>query len=147
MEYPIEVRQVSPQLLAVARGSAASGQVAAVMLPLIGTAWDFIRASGMKAGRNVAVYYGPEPVRIEAGAEVFAPFEGNGTVFCAATPGGSAATTTHIGPYPLLGRAHSAIVQWCREHGRSPAGPNWEVYSHSTPDPSQTRTDIYYLLT
>ena len=76
-EYKIAMREVKPQLIAVARGTAAPSEIAKVMLPLIGVAWNFTRAAGIKAGRNVAVYDGRVPVGIEAGAEVLVGGEGH----------------------------------------------------------------------
>jgi effector-binding domain-containing protein len=62
------------------------------------------------------------------------------------TPHGVAAMTTHWGDYGRLGEAHAAVVAWCRAHGRTLAGPSWEVYGHWDADPARLRTDIYYLL-
>ncbi len=74
------------------------------------------------------------------------PFEGDGTVSCSETPGGTVATTAHMGPYSEIPGAHGAVRQWCKDNGRKIAGPNWEVYGDWSDDPSQLRTDIYYLL-
>lgn len=63
-----------------------------------------------------------------------------------ATPAGTIATTTHIGPYSGLNEAHRALHAWVREQGHRIAGPSWEIYGHWTDDPSQLRTDIFYLL-
>jgi hypothetical protein len=57
----------------------------------------------------------------------------------------------HFGLYNRLHEAHQAIRDWCATHGHSPAGPNWEIYGHWVDawnsDPSQIRTDVFYLLT
>jgi effector-binding domain-containing protein len=70
---------------------------------------------------------------------------------CSATPAGVAAWTTHFGPYGDLGTAHDAVREWCRANNQRTAGPNWEIYGHWQrawdADPSQIRTDVYYLLT
>ena len=79
-----------------------------------------------------------------------APFAGCGEVIGSTTPAGNVATTTHFGPYQQLHAAHEAIRSWWREYARSLAGPNWEIYDHWKDewnrDPTQIRTDIYYLL-
>jgi hypothetical protein len=36
--------------------------------------------------------------------------------------------TMHIGPYEQLPAAGVALDTWVRQHGRTAAGPNWEVY-------------------
>ena len=55
-----------------------------------------------------------------------------------------------MGPYQRLGEAHMAIPDWCTSHGHTRAGPNWELYGHwkeaGNTDPSQIRTDVFYLL-
>jgi effector-binding domain-containing protein len=97
----------------------------------------------------VAVYLDGQ-INLEVGVELDAPFAGFGEVVGSATPAGLVATTTHFGPYGLMHQAHKAILQWCRENGHKLAGPNWEIYGHWkdewNSDPSQIRTDIYYLL-
>jgi effector-binding domain-containing protein len=67
------------------------------------------------------------------------------TVVAEATPAGVAATVTHVGPYPEVGRAHDAIHAWARQQGHRLAGPNWEVYDHPQ-DGQPPRVDVFYLL-
>ena len=76
-----------------------------------------------------------------------APFAPVGAVQPLLTPSGVAAMTTHVGDYRRLGEANAAILDWCRVHGRTPAGPSWEVYGHWDPDPTKLRTEVYVLLT
>ena len=49
-----------------------------------------------------------------------------------------------------LGAAHDGVRQWCRASNYRLAGPSWEIYGHWqrewNDDPSQIRTDVYYLL-
>jgi effector-binding domain-containing protein len=56
----------------------------------------------------------------------------------------------HHVSYSGLGAAHDAVRQWCKANNHNLAGPNWEIYGHWQPEwntnPSQIRTDIYYLL-
>jgi effector-binding domain-containing protein len=86
-------------------------------------------------------------MNVECGVEVPQEFDGNGRVVCSSTPAGTAATTTHIGPYHKLGEAWQAIDQWCKDNGHQLAGPGWEIYGHPSPDPTQQpRTDVYRLL-
>ncbi len=99
-------------------------------------------------GQNIFIYRAAHADRLTVdfcvGAS--APFEPVGDVVPLETPEGNAVTTTHAGDYARLGDAHEAILAWCRRHGRSPAGPSWEIYGHWRPDPAQLRTEIYYLL-
>jgi effector-binding domain-containing protein len=140
MGYKVTVLKVEPQWIAAARGPLVKGQVSATMLALLGQAWDFVRKSGIKTdGQNVAIY---RRDTIEAGARVFEKFDGD----CVATPSGLAAMTIHMGPYQMLGNAHSAIVEWCAANGHVLEGTNWEIYGHHEEDPALRRTDVFYLL-
>jgi hypothetical protein len=99
-------------------------------------------------GQNVFIYRAAtaDTLTVDFCVGVRAPFDAVGAVTPIWTPQGSAAMTTHAGDYSRLGNANAAILAWCREHGRRIAGPSWEVYGHWVPDPTQLRTDVYYLL-
>jgi len=90
-------------------------------------------------------------IRLEAGVELQAPFAEEGEVVRSTTPVGSAASTTHFGPYGGLGAAHAAIQEWCAKHNHRLTGPQWEIYGHWQEswnnDPSQIRTDVFYQVT
>jgi effector-binding domain-containing protein len=148
MGYSVTVLEAAPQWIAAARGRAKAGAVSRTMLGLLGTAWDFVRLSGIKTdGQNVAIYRGEAgEVAIAAGPRVFEKFEGNSEVACVATPSGPAATAIHMGPYEQLGRPHAAIREWCAANGREMEGTNWEIYGHHEDDPARRRTDVFYLL-
>jgi effector-binding domain-containing protein len=109
-----------------------------------------VRAQQARAGRHVAIYWDGS-IRLEVGVELHGPFAEEGEVVRSATPAGPVACTTHLGPYSGLGAAHDAVRQWCLANNRQLAGPNWEIYGHWQSEwntnPSQIRTDVYYLLT
>jgi len=71
-------------------------------------------------------------------------------VIRSALPAGTVATAVHFGPYPQLPAVHRAIRAWCAANGHATAGPNWEIYGHWVDawnnDPSQIRTDVFYLI-
>jgi len=114
-----------------------------------GLVWNVVRAQQVAAGRHVAVYL-DDAINLEVGVELLAPFEECDGVVNSWTPAGPVATAVHFGPYNRLGEAHSAIRQWCREHERRLAGPNWEIYGHWLEEwnsnPSKIRTDVFYLV-
>ncbi|WP_142054658.1 MerR family transcriptional regulator [Pseudonocardia kunmingensis] len=56
----------------------------------------------------------------------------------AALPGGPWATTLHVGPYPHLPLAYTALLEHVREHGHRAVGPVTETY---LTDPSATGPD------
>ena len=146
--YELKTFYAQPRLIAVARATVSQKELVPKMLGLIGVTWDFLRTSGLKGGHNIALYTpGTDSlITVEAGAGIGKQFEGNGTVFCSATPEGMVATSRHVGPYDQLGVAHQAIGEWSKSNNRKLAGPNWEIYSHETGDPSKAWVDVYYLL-
>ncbi|QJR37186.1 GyrI-like domain-containing protein [Gemmatimonas groenlandica] len=100
-------------------------------------------------GQNIFIYRDAtdEEFTVDFCVGATARFAAVGVVLPLETPRGVAAMTTHHGDYSGLGRAHAAILAWCRAHDRALAGPSWEVYGHWHADPAQLRTDVYYLLT
>lgn len=142
----VEIRQVRADPIAVVRRRASPDQLSRVVPDACGQVWSFVRASGYaEAGRHVAVYLDGE-INLEVGVEATPAFVAGADVYLSATPAGSAAHAAHIGPYDRLRDTHDAIHAWCAKHNRRLAGPRWEIYGHWTDDPSQLRTDIFYLL-
>jgi effector-binding domain-containing protein len=145
MNYQVEVRRVEAQTTAVVRRRASQGELSRVVPQGCGEVWAFVRAGLPNPGRHLALYLDGE-INLEVGVEVAQPFAGDGQVVCSSTPAGLVATAAHLGPYDRLGDAHRAVTRWCAAHGHALAGPSWEVYGHWTDDPTQLRTDIFYLL-
>jgi effector-binding domain-containing protein len=73
-------------------------------------------------------------------------FAGDGNDAYSTQPAGTVVTAAHLGPYHLLGGAHDAVNEYCRQHGLRKAGHSWEIYGHWTDNPAQLRTDVFYLL-
>jgi effector-binding domain-containing protein len=60
-------------------------------------------------------------------------------------PGGSVATTLHVGPYEGLGLAYEEIERFIRTHELDVAGPPREIYmSEPEVSPSETKTRIEF---
>lgn len=151
MGHDVRLENIPPgRPVAVVRRRASSAELARVVPAACGLVWSALRAQKVEgAGRHVAIYLDGE-INLEIGVELAAPYSGTGEVVGSAIPAGTAATATHFGPYGQLRAAHQAIRDWCADHGHALAGPSWEVYGHWVDawnnDPSQIRTDIYYLL-
>jgi effector-binding domain-containing protein len=150
MSYDVGLAQVPSRPAAIVRRQATLQQLPKVVPESCGVVWNALKAHGVRgAGRHLAVYL-DDQINLEVGVEMDGPFTGAGEVVASATPGGTVATTTHLGPYHLLGNAHHAIREWCQRHGHRMAGPNWEIYGHWRDewnnDPSQIVTDVFYLL-
>lgn len=150
MTYDIRIERVASRPLAVVRRCARPQELAKVVPEACGAVWNVIRSQQVPgAGRHVAVYL-DGVINLEIGVELEAPFAGHGEVIGSSTPAGLIVTTTHRGPYGLLGNAHAAVYAWCNSNGYKLAGPSWEIYGHWQDewnrDPSKITTDIFYLL-
>lgn len=147
--YVVRLQDLDSVPLAVIRRQAKPSELSRVVPECCGLVWNVIRAQQAKGGRHVALYWDGS-IRLEVGVELSGPFEEQGQVVRSATPAGSAAWTTHYGPYSGLGAAHKAVREWCEANHQRLAGPNWEIYGHWqnewNSNPSQIRTDVYYQL-
>jgi len=157
MPYEVQICEVAPKPLAAAHGHGNARNFVPQLFALLDEVWKFLKANPQvrQEGLNVFLYFDEDDQRllhteqglpVAAGVKVAAPFAGAGKVVCSATPGGTVATTVHIGPYERLSEAHAAVRAWCKDNHHPIAGPNWEIYGHWNEDPAQLRTDVFYLL-
>jgi len=149
--YDVRARLVDSIPLAVVRRQARPADLTRVVPQGCGLVWERLKAQGVRGGRHVALYWDwGTTVRLEVGAEVSGPFAERDDLVRSATPAGVVASVTHLGSYAGLRAAHDALHGWCTAERRQFAGPSWEIYGHWQPewdaDPSQIRTDIFYLL-
>ena len=84
--------------------------------------------------------------RVEVGVALRQACPLTGRVVATTLPAGQVAMTVHRGSYAGLGEAHRAIRDRCAAHGRTPAGPRWEVYGPHRDDPAEVWTEVYWLL-
>lgn len=149
MSYEVHLQRLDSIPLAVIRRQVRASELARVVPECCGLVWNQVRAQQARGGRHVAVYW-DDGIRLEVGVELLGPFAEKGDVVLSATPAGEVASATHLGPYGGLGAAHDAVQQWCKANHHRLAGPSWEIYGHWqdawNADPSQIRTDVYYLL-
>jgi effector-binding domain-containing protein len=136
--------------VAVVRRRARPHELSKVVPEACGIVWNALRSHQISgAGRHIAIYF-DDQINLEVGVELSSPFVGVGEVAASATPAGSVATATHLGPYGHLYRTHDAIRAWCAAQNYPLAGPSWEVYGHWKNDwnhaPEKIQTDVYYLL-
>jgi effector-binding domain-containing protein len=149
MPHEIKLADTVAILTAVIRSRVPPRELSKFVPAACGEVWSFIRSARLpRPGRHVALYL--DSGLVEVGAEVSEPFSGNDRVHCSQLPAGQVAATTHLGPYQRLGEAHSAVRQWCAEHGHRLTGICWEIYGHWdeswNSDPSKIRTDVFHLL-
>jgi effector-binding domain-containing protein len=150
MSDAVRIETAAARPTAVVRRRASIRELPRVVPEACGVVWKIVRAQQVKgAGRNLALYL-DEQINMEVGVEMDSPRAGHGEVITSSLPAGTVATAVHFGPYQQLPSVHQAIRDWCANQGHSLAGPNWEIYGHWqdawNKDPSQIRTDVYYLL-
>ena len=156
MPYDVQIRSVPQQTFAAVCGQANTHNIGDRIIVLLSEVWDFLKDPGMRqTGHNVVLYSDEaskallrteDEVPIEVGVQVPTTFESTGRVVCSAIPGGTVATVVHLGPYQKLPEAHTAIREWCAEHGHALAGPTWETYGDWSDNPAELCTDVFYLL-
>ena len=148
-QYAVKLEQLESIPLAVIRRQASAAELSRVVPECCGLVWNVVRAQQTPAGRHVAIHW-DGTIRLEVGVELKGPFVEQGEVVRSATPSGSVASVTHLGPYSGLGAAHAAVRDWCKAGNHRLAGPNWEIYGHWQrdwdADPSRILTDVFYLV-
>ncbi len=145
MAYDVQLVQTAPQTTAVIRAQAKIPELPSVIPPLCGEVWEYAKDAGLPKNRLLALYL-DNVMNIEVGVEVSKPFTGNDRVVCSELPGGLAVTTVHWGPYDKLGDAHEAVLEWAASNGHTLSGVSWEIYGHWSDDPTQVRTDVFWLV-
>jgi len=147
--YEVRLQHFESIPVAVVRRQARADELSRLVPQCCGLVWNALRAQQVRGGRHVAIYW-DDGIRVEIGAEVNAPFAEQGELVRSATPGGTIASVTHLGPYDRLGAAHQAVQDWCNARNHRLAGPKWEIYDHWQSewdtDPSRIRTDVFYLV-
>lgn len=148
MPYEVRTEWAEPRALAAIRDGTTHERLSADIVRLLNEVWPVLREQGVRTEHNVVVYRGGDDdvLMVEIGVEVLSAFEDRGEVRHVSTPSGEVATTAHYGEYSDLGLAYAALERWCADHGRSPAGVNWEIYGDWEDDPAKRRTDVYFLL-
>lgn len=149
--YPVSVRQAAPRSIAAVQARLAVHRIPAVFATYLDQVYAAGRAGAVQLdGQNIFVYRSapdhPDHVDVAFGVGAIDPCTPYGNVQSMQLPVGEVATTTHWGAYAGLGAAHSAVIAWCRSHGRNLVDTRWEVYGHWTEDEARRRTDVYHLL-
>jgi effector-binding domain-containing protein len=146
MDYEVDLVDTPEVLTAVVRDTIPLEQISARIIPLFDLVYAFLPEAGIDhPGLNI-ILYRSDRVDLEAGVQVEQAFQDSDTVKCSALPAGRAAHAVHYGAYNLLGEAHRAVRDWCRESGLKISNVSWEVYGHWHDVPPMLRTDVYYLL-
>jgi effector-binding domain-containing protein len=149
MRQDITIVTVEPSPIAAVRVSTTFSLWPTQFMQPLGVVYDAVRSGKVRQnGQNVMVYHprGGDSVEIECGVEVAEKFDAIGDVVYRETPGGTAATLVHVGPYDQLRASHQALIDWSRKNGHRLAGVSWEIYGDWNDDPAKLHTEIFHLL-
>jgi effector-binding domain-containing protein len=149
MSYEVTERRLDAKPVLSIRGRVPVEDIQSAIGEFLREVWRTIEAAGEHpAGPPFTRYHeiGEAEVLLEAGMPVPTALDGEGRVEAGELPGGEAISTDHYGPYEDLPSAGDALAAWAEEHGRRPAGPNWEVYRTDPgdeEDPADWHTEVF----
>lgn len=143
--YEIETRTVDREIpTAVVCGTCDVAGMAAFLGHAFEAAASYLGRNGVgPVGMPYARYrvLGEGRFDVEAGFPAATPVPGQDDVEPSSLPAGTAAVTTHVGPYDEVAHAYEALVAWVEEHGEATGAP-WEVYL-SAPDADPPTTEVW----
>jgi len=152
MEYAVAFYRVEAAPLAAVRRRMPAAHIPTRFREALDKVWGFLGKNPelRNDGHNVFLYRhdldSDGAMTIDFGVQVTRLFEQDGEVFCAMTPAGEVAATTHRGPYGRLGEAHKAVQVMIAKSGRQTGGLSWEVYGDWNDDDAKLETEVIYLL-
>jgi effector-binding domain-containing protein len=149
--YEVAEVEAEEQATAVMRATLSVPEIGPWFGATVGQLAGWLTMRGVPiVGLPFARYHLDDPgavrFEVEAGFPVGGPVEKDGEVVAATLPGGSIASTVHVGPYEDLPAAYDAVTTWITERGGQPAADMWEVYETDPdehPDPATWRTRVF----
>jgi effector-binding domain-containing protein len=148
VNYEVSSQERAPQPAAVCAATLAVDELPAWLGTALGTVAGYLPAHrSFPVGPPFARYHRLADGRfdVEAGFPVPATIEDSVQVHPVLLPGGSVASTVHVGPYDEMVPGYHALEAWITERGGELAGDPWEVYLSdpgAQPDPATWRTEI-----
>ena len=147
--YEIKIEQVKAQPAMTMRFRAKPEELGQKYSEAFGALFGYVMSNGGEiAGRPYGRYLEmeEEQFEVEAGVPVTKVLAAKGEIKPGKLPGGTVATTMHVGPYEQLGNAHSTLGMWLEKSGKKAAGPVWEAYltdPGEQPDPNKYQTKLF----
>ena len=146
--YAVELQELAPQPTAVIRFQIPPDQISGKLAEVLPAVYAFLAEHGIEPGTPFSRYhsFSADEIDMEAGAPVPEPITGSGDIIAGELPGGTVATTWHVGPYDQLAAAHNALSGWFAEQKKTPNGGPWETYvtdPGQEPDPSRWKTQVF----
>ncbi len=131
MDYEIAEKELAPQPALTYRTRVTMTTIADRIGAGFGVLMEHAAKTGVQwAGPPFILY--PESCDDEYEIVICMPVApgatGGGEVALEEIPGGRVAATTHVGPYPEVGKAYTALQKWMTDNGCRPAGPPREIY-------------------
>ena len=143
--YEISTEQRSEQTSAVVRQRVGMNELDSVLASAFAEVGSVLAAQGLTpAGPPFGEY-----AFVEDGFDVAAGFPCSSTVMPAGRveplvlPGGSIASTLHIGAYDKISLAYQALADWLASSHFIPSGAPWEYYLDG-PDAPEPRTLVCF---
>jgi len=152
MDYTITIKELPSQVIAGSRLTVPPAEIGQHFGREMGRIMGLLGRLGVACvGAPVCLYYSydEEAVDMEVGVPVSGTFAEAEGVHATELPAGSAAVTTHVGPYEQLGGAWEALMGWVQSHGHEQAGPCWESYTvdpGEVRDPAKFITELYCMV-
>jgi effector-binding domain-containing protein len=151
MTQAFEIRDVPELRAALLRRHSDAATVGRAVRDGMGVLMDSLAHAGVtRSGPPFLVTEGemddPAGLDLVLGVPVPGPFAGAGEVVEGVLPGGTVASTIHVGSYRSIGKTYGALTSWISEQGREIAGPPVEIY-HSDPDETpaeELRTEVRF---
>ena len=143
MEYEINVEQIGPQTAAAVVRTVPITKIGPFISEAFGVVIAELAAQNMTAAGPPFARYTMlgDAFEVTAGFPTPRPIAGTQRVIGTTLPGGTVATTMHVGAYDAVKDAYDAVMSWLPEHGMHVAGDPWEVYLDG-PEVAEPRTII-----
>jgi AraC-like DNA-binding protein/effector-binding domain-containing protein len=159
MSYDIVKKDLTAQPVLVVRRRVKRSEIAATIGAVLPGIFQYAQQRGLALSGHPFTRYlesGPGMVTMEPGMRITG---GSGALSLAgavgavaddgvvedALPGGSVASTIHVGTYETLPQAYAALEIWMDSQGLRSAGAPWEAYITDPaehPDPKDWRTEV-----
>ena len=149
MGYEVDQTEIETQQVLLIRAETTPAGIGPTYRDALAELDGYLEAKGIEpAGPPFARFpvYTPDRVVMEVGVPVGSRVGGQGRIEAGDLPGGTVATTVHVGSYKNLGAAHAALTEWLGSKGKTGGAP-WEIYLAGPPEIAESslwRTQIVY---
>ncbi|HET9498596.1 MAG TPA: GyrI-like domain-containing protein [Candidatus Limnocylindria bacterium] len=150
MPYDITVADVATRKVLSKRAEVPIDAIGPTVQGALREIYEYLaRSSGAPTGEPFVIYHSRPTMTAGWQIEVCAPISRDLPAppgwSVREVPGGSVATTLHVGPYQSLGLAYEEIERFIRTHELDVAGPPREIYLSGPEVPaSETKTRIEF---